>query len=47
VTPRDGHAREFERTFYGGEIGRRSFAERGIRTIGMRRVRSLLRGEAS
>jgi len=47
VTPRDGHAREFERTFYGGEIGRRSFAERGIRTLGMRRVRSLLRGEAS
>jgi len=47
VTPRDGHAREYERTFYGGEIGRRTFAERGLRTIGMRRVRALMRGEAA
>jgi len=45
VTPGDAHAREFERTFHGGEIGRRTFAERGIRTLGMRRVRALLRGE--
>lgn len=37
------HAREFERTFYGGEAGRRALAERGIRTVGMRALRELMR----
>jgi predicted glycoside hydrolase/deacetylase ChbG (UPF0249 family) len=39
----DAHAREFERTFYGGEAGRRALAEAGIRTLGMRPLRQLLR----
>ena len=39
----DGHAREFERKFYGGEPGHRALAEHGIRTIGMRALRDLVR----
>ncbi len=42
----DAHARDFERTFYGGEPGRRALAAEGIRTIGMRPLRDLLRAEA-
>jgi len=37
------HMREFERTFYGGEAGRRAFEEAGIRTVGMRALRDLVR----
>ena len=43
VTPGGAHAREFERTFYGGEVGRRAFQEAGIRTVGMRPLRDLVR----
>jgi predicted glycoside hydrolase/deacetylase ChbG (UPF0249 family) len=39
----DAHARDFERRFYGGEAGERALAERGIRTAGMRALRSLAR----
>jgi predicted glycoside hydrolase/deacetylase ChbG (UPF0249 family) len=39
----DGHAREFERTYYGGAPGHRALAEHGIRTIGMRSLRDLIR----
>lgn len=39
----DAHMRDFERTFYGGEAGHRMLAELGIRTIGMRRLRDLVR----
>ena len=39
----DAHAREFERSFYGGDSGRRAFDEAGIRTVGMRTLRDLLR----
>lgn len=42
----DAHAREFERTFFGGEPGRRLVAEHGIRTTGMRALRTLMRGKA-
>jgi predicted glycoside hydrolase/deacetylase ChbG (UPF0249 family) len=42
----DAHAREFERTFYGGIDGRREFEKRGIKTVGMRALRELLRGKA-
>jgi predicted glycoside hydrolase/deacetylase ChbG (UPF0249 family) len=42
ITP-DAHARDFERAFYGGDSGRRAFAERGIRTVGMRALRDLMR----
>jgi predicted glycoside hydrolase/deacetylase ChbG (UPF0249 family) len=38
------HAREFERTFYGGEAGRRALADAGIKTVGMRALRELMRG---
>jgi predicted glycoside hydrolase/deacetylase ChbG (UPF0249 family) len=38
------HARDFERTFYGGEAGRRALAEAGIKTVGMRALRELMRG---
>jgi predicted glycoside hydrolase/deacetylase ChbG (UPF0249 family) len=39
----EAHARDFERAFYGGESGRRALAERGIRTVGMRALRDLMR----
>jgi len=44
ATRGDAHAREFERTFWGGEAGRRELEARGIRTVGMRALRDLLRG---
>jgi len=44
VTPDSAHQREFERTFYGGETGRRELEAAGIRTIGMRALRELVRG---
>jgi len=37
------HCRDFERRFYGGEPGRRAFEEEGIRTVGMRALRDLMR----
>jgi predicted glycoside hydrolase/deacetylase ChbG (UPF0249 family) len=39
----DGHARDFERTFYGGDAGRGALADAGIRTLGMRALRELVR----
>jgi hypothetical protein len=44
VTPGSAHQRDFERTFYGGEAGRRELAAAGIRTTGMRDLRGLVRG---
>jgi len=41
----DAHARDFERGFYGGEAGERALAEEGIRTLGMRKLRDLMRSE--
>ncbi len=46
VCPQHAHMREFERTYFGGDPGRRALEERGIRTLGMRPLRDLLRGEA-
>ncbi len=40
------HARDFERSFYGGEAGRRALEEMGIRTVGMRALRDLTRSAA-
>ncbi len=37
------HMREFERSFYGGESGRRALDAAGVRTLGMRALRDLLR----
>ncbi len=39
----EAHARDFERAFYGGDAGRSALESRGIRTIGMRAIRDLMR----
>jgi len=39
----EAHARDFERTFYGGEAGRQAIEELGIRSAGMRALRDLVR----
>jgi len=38
----DAHCREFERRFFGSELGRGEFDEAGVETIGMRELRALL-----
>ena len=43
VTPGDGHARAFEHAFYGGDAGRAAFERAGIRRVGMRALRELMR----
>jgi hypothetical protein len=40
----DAHARDFERGFYGGQAGARALEAEGIRTLGMRALRDLMRG---
>lgn len=40
----DAHARDFERGFYGGEAGALALEAEGIRTLGMRALRDLMRG---
>lgn len=44
IVPETAHQRDFERTFYGGEPGRKMLEEAGVRTIGMRALRDLMRG---
>ncbi len=44
VCPESAHARAFEHDFYGGPRGAAALEERGIRTVGMRELRDLLRG---
>jgi len=39
----DAHARVFEHGFYGSQAGRDRFAKEGIRTVGMRALRDLVR----
>jgi predicted glycoside hydrolase/deacetylase ChbG (UPF0249 family) len=39
----DAHARAFEHGFYGSQAGRDRFAKEGIRTVGMRALRELVR----
>jgi predicted glycoside hydrolase/deacetylase ChbG (UPF0249 family) len=43
VTPDSAHQRDFERRFYGGPEGRRALESEGIRTVGMRALRDLMR----
>ena len=43
----DAHMRDFERRFYGGEAGRRAFEEQGLRRVGMRPLRDLVRAGIS
>jgi hypothetical protein len=45
ITPDSAHQRDFERTFYGGATGRRALEEAGVKTIGMRAIRDLVRSE--
>jgi len=45
VTPDSAHQRDFERTFFGGEAGHEELQAAGVRTIGMRALRNLIRGE--
>jgi len=40
----DSHARIFEHEFYGSARGKDEFAKRGIKTVGMRAMRDLMRG---
>jgi predicted glycoside hydrolase/deacetylase ChbG (UPF0249 family) len=47
VTPESAHQRDFERSFYGGEAGRRALAEAGVKSLGMRALRGLMRGEGT
>jgi hypothetical protein len=44
ITPGSAHHRDFERRFYGGAEGARAFEEAGVKRIGMRALRDLLRG---
>ncbi len=39
----DAHARDFERTFYGGDAGREALAAEGVATVGMRVLRDQMR----
>ncbi len=39
------HMRDFERAFYGGQGGRGAIDQEGLRTLGMRPLRDLVRGE--
>jgi predicted glycoside hydrolase/deacetylase ChbG (UPF0249 family) len=41
------HARDFERSFYGGESGRAALAREGIEIVGMRAIRDLMRNAES
>jgi hypothetical protein len=43
ITPDSAHQRAFERGFYGGDAGRKELEAAGIRTIGMRPIRELVR----
>ena len=45
VTPDSAHQRDFERSFYGGELGHKELQAAGVRTRGMRALRGLVRGE--
>ena len=39
----DARVSDFGRSFYGGEAGRRAFEEQGLRRVGMRSLRDLVR----
>ncbi len=43
ICPEHSHQRDFERTFYGGDSGRKAVEEEGIKTVGMRALRELMR----
>jgi hypothetical protein len=43
VTPETAHQRDFERRFYGAAAGAEALERHGIRTLGMRPLRELVR----
>jgi predicted glycoside hydrolase/deacetylase ChbG (UPF0249 family) len=43
ITPASAHQRDFERGFYGGEEGARALEAAGVKRVGMRSLRDLLR----
>ena len=45
ITPDSAHQRDFERSFYGGAEGARILEEAGVKRIGMRPLRDLLRNQ--
>jgi hypothetical protein len=47
ICPEHEHQRDFERGFYGGDAGRRALEAEGIRTVGMRALRDLMRAGAA
>jgi hypothetical protein len=47
VTPDSAHQRDFERSYYGGASGKEALAAAGVKTIGMRPIRDLVRGTAA
>ena len=44
ITPESAHQRDFERGFYGGAEGARALEDAGVKRVGMRPLRDLLRG---
>jgi predicted glycoside hydrolase/deacetylase ChbG (UPF0249 family) len=45
VTPDSAHQRDFERRFYAGAEGAQVLAQQGVKTLGMRPLRDLLRSD--
>jgi predicted glycoside hydrolase/deacetylase ChbG (UPF0249 family) len=45
ICPEHAHQRDFERGYYGGGAGREALAAAGVKTLGMRPLRTLMRGE--
>jgi predicted glycoside hydrolase/deacetylase ChbG (UPF0249 family) len=43
IAPESAHQRDFERSFYGGEAGARALEAAGVKRVGMRPLRDLLR----
>ncbi len=47
VTPESAHQRDFERSFWSGDLGRKALDEAGVKTVGMRPIRDLMRGDGA
>ncbi len=43
ICPEHAHQRDFERSFYGGDAGRKALDDEGLHTVGMRAIRDLMR----
>jgi hypothetical protein len=47
ICPESAHQRDFERSFYGGQAGREALEAAGVRTVGMRALRDLMRSQVA